>query len=797
MAGWDIRIDSNNSHTFAVGERVEAEPMFISEKLNGEEEARFRLPNTSANRALLVADHWCQIMFSNTIIFTGMIKGYVQTQQWLDVIVYNIVFEKAKRTLYGDPDAVPVEGDFSTGDWSDTVIMEDIVVTVLSYLRGAGAAHTDIEVKFDYTTCYHAMRYIAQATGQDIWTGAVNNRGTTPTTVFLGTRGTDKSGAISITPAVTSTTSKKVNNRALTRDKVFVLGYDADGNRIVPVSAGAGSNEIAYRKRGIYDATALTALATEFRTNLNTESQGTKLTVPITEGYLIYPGDTIELTANAELGITLGDYRVLSTKKMNTTADITIDKTTVEQDDLFASLRSLEDIGIYAGGTLDQLPLSAQKFNTNCTFSALDYRDAGWAEFTIEFDNGFNDTVLIGTLAGINGGVLGADTYYVYYTKNDNTLNIVNDAGYTSVLGGANVVLAKITVGAETDQFVAIEAYGTAGSNISYDLLGGNAIKGDIQSIELRKWTSDLSFIWDEATPDYQKIQWGQDGNEGPIGGGGVDGSIKFADGNTRLVECDELDPHPTGTYYYYWDITQVNGDDDFELQKNTDHALAIGEGKGLIAIVEVSTTSPPTLLPVDSYTPVIGTGIISAYAIESTKITTKSIYGKDIATDEDVGIVGGAAGVRIVGVGSDIVGTAIGDAVGGNFTAGIYGFTAGPIRTFNIASGDGIFRTYGVGSFAINDAIASGGAQIGTLNGTTFGGRPTIRLLADAGGAKDVVLEAGGHYIWVRGDGRIDMVVNGDIDIGAQAVLDVQGARLLLPNGAPGAPRNFEVWWV
>lgn len=484
-----------------------------------------------------------------------------------------------------------------------------------------------------------------------------------------------------------------------------------------------------------------------------TDTRNLQVPLSISDGYDLFDGDFV-LAENDDL--VLADvYRIYMKETTISSVVLSLDVLAPDSARKILALNQLEELGIYPGPAAD-LPKGSQQWNTNVVFTAVDNDTVSWDDGAsgnpvIKFADGDQDTITAG-----NSGDLAAGEHFIYYTWNDATLNICTRANYQSAVTPDSVVLAKVTVSTDPDQEIGIETFGSFGTQMMIDMISPNAVDGAILKIENRKWTTDLSFVWDEANKDWDDIDWGQAGNELT-----TDASIKFTDGVTETIEHQGSDPHPDGVYYYYWDVNfKVGG--KFQLQRSTNHANAMGAGKGLIGMVAVdnANSKAPTMIPVDAYTPIIGAGILSSWAVETIHLTSKSIHGKDIATGQDVGESGGNPGVRIIGTGADIIGTAIGDSIGGNFAAGIYAFASGPKRTIYIDPATGIIWFYGVGMVGWKTYPGvppgePGNVTVGYVDATAFdlglGSGSQRALMLKTNTTNQLVgLDSGGNALWL-----------------------------------------------
>ncbi len=316
-------------------------------------------------------------------------------------------------------------------------------------------------------------------------------------------------------------------------------------------------------------------------------------------------------------------------------------------------------------------------------------------------------------------------------------------------------------------------------------------------AIEQRDWKSDISFIWDEAGRDTDEIWWGKQGAEKT-----TDATVRFSDGTSTGVNEGTEGALADGEYVYYWDeahksIVAPSIVEKYDLQRDTvaNFDNAVGAGKGLVAIVvinEIPNDEPPVFITFNSYLPLISTGILAAYSVFSKNITSALIYGKDIATQLAVGEVAGNAGIRIIGDDADIIGVGIGDGIGGNFVSGIWGFAAGPARTFFFDPATGAIKIYGTGNLEL---LKSDGTSVGTIDMTTDGGRDVIKILT-VGATKDIILESGGYSVKLRGDGDFDVLGATVVDIGtASSRLVLPQFNAADPDDGAGNPRAGEIW--
>lgn len=134
-------------------------------------------------------------------------------------------------------------------------------------------------------------------------------------------------------------------------------------------------------------------------------------------------------------------------------------------------------------------------------------------------------------------------------------------------------------------------------------------------TIEGRPWVANFK-MW-ENPANFGYFRWAaKDGVSDIV--------VKFADGSTKTVtkSINFWTPFPVGLLYCFWSSSP-------NLEYNQDYATAVGEGKGLICVVDVRTDRTSTILAFDSYAPTIGAGCIAAKTI-----LTEHIKSAQIVTD-------------------------------------------------------------------------------------------------------------------------------------------------------------------
>jgi len=717
------------------------------ENLNGTEVCRIILPNTSTNRTLIASDvdaslQWDDGLGGMTDIFIGTCTGAKHTKGEL---ICNVIPTVYYTMFYKDITAV------YNGVTCSTILAAVASAAGVNYSWTAGSDPT-VSVRFARAACLDAAKFLADIAGADVWGVKSTN------TIHVGTRGSAK-GALAILPEEEST---RIKDRQMTPTKVYVRGVDANGSYIEG-SYGPGTKIRTFTERKAADVATLNLLAQRYYNELNTDDGPSAINASQEDTQWIIVGDTVPLS-DAELGLS-GSYKITRLQRRLDLTIVAITSKVKTVEDRIIDLKKYEEMGIYPI-SIGQIPKSLQTWNSNLVFTAVDWDTATWGAGTITFA----DATTLAINAGSTGDLGSAGTYYVYFTIGSATLTVTSD--YAAAKIG---LIAKLTVSSDTSQKIGIETFGAKGTKIIKDHIAEDSIFAAAMRPGIQPYESTVEFYknrTDHAGSNHADIHWHA-------------GTIVFADGSSQAIDAGQK----TGmvdldTWYLYFSLGSTT------LQATDNYANVTGNTVGLLCKAYVSVDPDQDV----SFHAIAGkrsnwiSDFVGAKAINTIHIDTDSIYGKDIATQALVGIAGGNAGIRIIGDLADIITTPtlIGDAIGGNFTAGIWGFKSGPLaRTFFFDPATGKISVYGAGNFRL---VKDDGTLIGTLDMTVEGGRDAIKILT-VGGTKDIILESGGYVLKLRGDG--------DIDILGNAVLDVSGARLLLPliSGDPPSPRNGDIW--
>jgi len=473
-----------------------------------------------------------------------------------------------------------------------------------------------------------------------------------------------------------------------------------------------------------------------------TEIRQLQMPVRIDRGYNLYTGDFVVIE---DTGLVLGDvYRIFSKDMDLTTSSFDVNVLSPDITRTISSLTELASLGIVPGG-IAVIPKSSQAFTTSVVFSATDYNTAAWAAGTITFADGTS----LGIDAG-NSGNLASGYWWVYYTWGQTTLAYTQTEA--TAIATNKVILAILQVGTDTSQEINISTLGRAkGIVIAKQQLGESSVFAASMREGVQPFDSTISITVNAGAPHTT-----------------VDvaaGSVLFGDGSTLAITGPAtFGPFADTNLRYVYFTLGSN-----QLQVTDDIAVAQTDITGLLARIYCSANAAQDMgiQNVKVKFPNFISDFIGAKAIETEHITTKEMWGKDIATQASVGISGGNDGIRILGNASDLVQgpTAIGDAIGGNFAAGIYGFASGPVRKFYLDPANGRIYVWGAGSFRLHRDNAGANQYVGSLDIATYdlglGSGATAGVKLQATTNMIMLLES--HQQWIALDGPNDLIVLDD----------------------------------
>lgn len=223
------------------------------EELNGHEEATITLANTSENRALVAANQTVRISYDSNVIFTGQLAALDYGATNLKCVLYNECFETMKRKTITD----------NYTDTAANTILGDICAA--AGVTAGTCPSTPLSVRFDMAYCFDAAKFLAESLNSDYSSSG--------TTFNIAPRG-------SLKTATNITVKNRGVDRSKKRDKVYVRGVDDMGLEVIG-EAGTGTDVAVYNEKKASDKATLDALAAKYLAELNTESRGAPIVVPI------------------------------------------------------------------------------------------------------------------------------------------------------------------------------------------------------------------------------------------------------------------------------------------------------------------------------------------------------------------------------------------------------------------------------------------------------------------------------------------------------------------------------------
>lgn len=144
--------------------------------------------------------------------------------------------------------------------------------------------------------------------------------------------------------SVNVSVSRRSIDRSKIRDKVIVRGVDAEGNEIFG-EAGTGDRIAVFQEKRASTVADLTDIAKRKLAELKKETSGASITIPISIGYQLLPGDTYFIH-KPELNIS-GGYRITKIIKHYNKCVIELDKQESILEKMVESTRNYENLGIY------------------------------------------------------------------------------------------------------------------------------------------------------------------------------------------------------------------------------------------------------------------------------------------------------------------------------------------------------------------------------------------------------------------------------------------------------------------
>lgn len=224
-----------------------------------------------------------------------------------------------------------------------------------------------------------------------------------------------------------------------------------------------------------------------------------------------------------------------------------------------------------------------------CTISKLNQLSSWTSEVN---KDAAKDTSAPGTPSGATATSL-SNSVLIEWTKNTEGdlshyevyLNTVNDSGTATKIADCKTNYFFWHIESSSDyvtQYFWVKAVDRSG-NVSGFSTVVSATPGTLApvdlGIELRPWTSNIKFWFNEGSPD--DIYWSAPEDET------TDPTIEFADGTSVGINADSVTSLALGLHYFYFDESYKTGD-KYDVQHSVNYNDAVGEGKGLLAAIQV-----------------------------------------------------------------------------------------------------------------------------------------------------------------------------------------------------------------
>ena len=187
----------------------------------------------------------------------------------------------------------------------------------------------------------------------------------------------------------------------------------------------------------------------------------------------------------------------------------------------------------------------------------------------------------------------------------------------------------------------------------------------------------------------------------------GANPAVWFADGTNQQVVSGDVNGLALGSHWIYFSTA------DTDAHTTAVYANAVGDTVGIICRLEVTSDSEPLIMPVYSRGGNMTLDFLGAGAVDTLVLTSDAIIGKDFRTAANVGVVAGPVGIKFD-------------------KNGIYGYSGGVSKTFQLASATGKITVYDDGNFELRDFTT--GNLIGNLDVET--GTDDVILYTQTGNA-------------------------------------------------------------
>ena len=417
----------------------------LVEELNDPETAIIELPNVGTYQTLTDTDRDVTISYDGTDVWYGKLTGYSKNKGQINSVSHNRAYEISRRTL--------ITGTYNPSRASK--ILSDIASAMGIASSWDAATDPKLNLEFSKAKAWDVINYLTSITNNDFWTT------TGPLTLHIGSRGSNKGAK-----TIIDTESKNVE-RSQNYNSVYVRGVNNLGKIIYGnASTGAKDRPIVYNDKLARSSSELQSLAQKYLNEINTDTKTIKVIIPESEGYNVYPGDTVNLT-DPDVGLS-GNYKVYKTEKVYGEVRLWVGRKPTTTSDQLNYLRNMEDFGIFA---IEQssTPISSLQWVSDITFSVVDHDTASWTAGTISFAD--NSTLSIN--AG-NSGDLANGWHYVYWVEGNSDLQVTSS--HSTATGTDRAIISRLFVSSDANQDIAFFPTNAYGESVIVDNIGPSAV---------------------------------------------------------------------------------------------------------------------------------------------------------------------------------------------------------------------------------------------------------------------------------------------------------------------------------
>jgi hypothetical protein len=303
---WAVNYWDGNAWTPVANAQIDSQGNM--EELDGQEQAVFNVPNTSANQMALglnspaASNVPVQIVYRGKQIWMGVCTGAQMTAANLQCIAYNAVFLALKQA----PNTVNYTGNLALINMKASDILDLILQAAATGVYAGTCPSTVIPlITFNNANPLDACKALAQALNLDYWgSGTVGNL-----QFNIGTR-----DATTYTDAdfEYEATTQRGLDRSQQVNTVIVQGTDGNGNSIQG-QAGAGGPVQVYVYSSPSSEAVLNSIAAYELSVLNSPSTGNPLSIKTDDVYNWHPGQYVT-TDRPDLAL-VGTFEIMRITK--------------------------------------------------------------------------------------------------------------------------------------------------------------------------------------------------------------------------------------------------------------------------------------------------------------------------------------------------------------------------------------------------------------------------------------------------------------------------------------------------